>query len=865
MRLSSAFLLVSSLFGVAVQANEAVEFNPAFFAGRRGQPVDLSRFQRGNLLTPGIYQLDLYLNGNRVGRQQVSVRKVNGGGSGNSAAPPPDNDTQPCLPAKVFEQIGLNVTLLDGWPPAPAAEADCVGLDRLPPASRFDIDLSELRADLSIAQLYLKSTARGYVPPEEWDTGVNAGFLSYGINLSSNRYANQDNRQLYSSVNAGLNLGALRFRHNGSFSMANRIGASGGSHYQALSSYVQRDATPLGAQLTLGQFYTPGNIFDSIPYTGIQLSSDERMLPDSMRGFAPVVRGIADTTAKVSVRQGNNLLYETTVSPGPFAIDDLYNTGYAGDLDVTVTEADGRTKRFLVPYASVAQLLRPGSSRFSLTGGRYRDDTLVSPPAFLQGTYQRGLSDTVTGYGGIIAAQRYRAVQGGVAASTPWGALAADLTQSRAKPLRHAGQRASDVESGRSLRLSYSKLLEPTSTNFSVVAYRFSSEGYLGFGEFSRRVAGRDGAPTRGQERSRLQMNISQPLADGWGQVALSGVAQNYWGRDQRRDTSFYAGYSNGYRWGTLSVSVTRTRDDSGRFGNQYLLSLSVPLGRGSNTPFFSTSLNTQGQGDSAVNASLSGSAGEAGQFGYNVYASQDRNRDQRSANQGGSVRYDTGHATYMLSGSRGDNYRQLGAGMRGTLVAHAGGINATQSQGETIAVLHAPDAQGAAIGSNSRGRIDGNGYGVVAGLMPYRRNDVALDPKGTSQDVEFEMTSQQVAPRAGAVVLLRYPTVVGRPILLKLVREHGAAMPMGAELSIAGVDAVTLVGQGGRAFVRGLHGRGQLVAKWGSGADQQCRAAYQIDEQTAEGGMYYPQLELPCVEAPHVPAIPAQQEAKTS
>jgi outer membrane usher protein len=867
LRIGHWLLLGSGLASAAAQASESVEFNPAFFGSRRGQTVDLSRFQRGNSLEPGVYQLDLYLNGNRVGREQIYVKAM------PSPTSPGQPAVQPCLPAKVYERLGVNLAMLATPSGAVEQETDCLGVDRLPPASQFDVDMGDLRADLSIAQLYLKSVARGYVPPEEWDSGVDAGFLGYGLNLSSNRVGNRTQRRFYSSANAGLNLGEWRFRHNGSFSYTDDPGASERSRYQALSTYAQRDVTAASAQLTLGQFYTPGNLFDSVPYTGVQLSSDERMLPDSMRGFAPVVRGVADTTAKVSVRQGNNLLYETTVSPGPFAIDDLYNTGYAGDLDVTITEADGRSKHFVVPYASVAQLLRPGSSRFSVTGGRYRDDALSTPPAFVQGTYQRGLSDTVTGYGGVIAAQQYRAIQAGVAVSTPLGALAADLTQSHATGLggrwgqsndlsrdsendaatRVADNPAGSSSSGRSVRLSYSKLLEPTSTNFSVMAYRFSSEGYLGFGDFARARESRGAWAYGGKERSRFQFNISQPLGDGWGHVTLSGIAQNYWNRN-RRDTSYYTSYSNGYAWGSVTISMSRTRDERGRFGNQYLLSLSLPLGRGANAAYLSTSMNFEGNGKRSANASVSGSAGDTGQFGYGVYGSYDRTNGQGSGNQGGSLRYDTAHANYTLSGSGGtggsggSSYRQFGAGMRGTLIAHAGGINATQAQGETMAVLEAPDAHGAGIVSGSRGRIGRNGYGVVAGLMPYRRNEVALDPKGTSRDVELAMTSQQVSPRAGAIVLLRYPTVAGRPILLKLVRENGATIPMGAEVIIPGMDAITLVGQGGRAFVRGLQGQGQLAVKWGEQADQQCQAIYQVDEQTAsEDAHYYPQLELPC------------------
>ena len=70
-----------------------------------------------------------------------------------------------------------------------------------------------------------KSVVRGYVPPEEWDSGIDAGFLGYGINLSSNRFGNRTERQFFSSANAGLNLGDWRFRHNGSFSYTDRPGA----------------------------------------------------------------------------------------------------------------------------------------------------------------------------------------------------------------------------------------------------------------------------------------------------------------------------------------------------------------------------------------------------------------------------------------------------------------------------------------------------------------------------------------------------------------------------------------------------------------------------------------------------------------
>jgi outer membrane usher protein len=56
----------------------------------------------------------------------------------------------------------------------------------------------------------------------------------------------------------------------------------------------------------------------------------------------------------VTVRQGNNIIYQTSVPPGPFTLQDVYPSGYGNDLEVSVKEADGSVQVFSVPYASVA-------------------------------------------------------------------------------------------------------------------------------------------------------------------------------------------------------------------------------------------------------------------------------------------------------------------------------------------------------------------------------------------------------------------------------------------------------------------------------------------------------------------------------
>ncbi|MBZ3661310.1 fimbria/pilus outer membrane usher protein [Salmonella enterica subsp. enterica serovar Kentucky] len=76
--------------------------------------------------------------------------------------------------------------------------------------------------------------------------------------------------------------------------------------------------------MTAGDSYTPSALFDSLPFRGLQLASDDNMLPDSMKGFAPTIHGIARSNAQVTIRQNGYIINQRYVPPGAFTINDLY-------------------------------------------------------------------------------------------------------------------------------------------------------------------------------------------------------------------------------------------------------------------------------------------------------------------------------------------------------------------------------------------------------------------------------------------------------------------------------------------------------------------------------------------------------------
>lgn len=805
-------ILVALLSGVdAARAAEEAEFDASFLQVGKGGAIDLSRFNEGASATPGTYKTLVYVNDHLIANENITFREWT------------DKRVRACIPSAMLKHIPFNSSAL----PASAAdlltkETDCSALETALPDATVTYDSNQLRLDISIPQIYLNSVPRDYIDPALWDDGIPALMLGYSTNAYTSRSGGQVYKSFFGGINAGLNLDGWYLRHNGNYNWQQQ----GGSSYQALNTYVQHDIVPLRGRVVVGQSNTSGVIFDTLPFTGVQLASDERMLPESQRGYAPQIRGIARTNARLTVSQQGQVIYETTVPPGEFLINDLYPTGYGGDLEVTVNEADGTKNSFRVPYAAVAQLLRPGTYRYDLTGGKLRTDYLRDTPALLQGTWQQGLTNDVTGYVGVQTSQNYYAVQGGAALGTPVGAFAFDVTQARTHLTDSEHNNAS--MSGQSYRVSYSEALPETGSNLSIAAYRFSTSGFM---DFMTAMQSRD-ALQRGADlntvyraKNRFSVTAGQALPDMWGNFYLSGSVQDYWNREGN-EKQFQLGYNN--RTGSVSwgISVNRSYSSYGSTQNSYLLSISMPLGSENSqyTPQLRTELSHDNDGRWGQQASLSGTAGDNSQFSYGATARHATPNEGSS----GSLNAQYRASVTNLSGSvsTGKGYQSGSFGMNGSIVAHSGGVTLSPYTGDTYALVEAKGAQGASIPSYPGVYVDSNGYALVPYLNPYQMNEIVLDPKGASDGVELENTSARVAPYAGAVVKVKYNARRGLPILITATQQ-GKPLPFGADVLDSKGNVVGSVGQAGQAYALVEEEQGTLTVRWGDEADQSCSLPY--------------------------------------
>ncbi|WP_431223870.1 fimbria/pilus outer membrane usher protein [Serratia sp. L9] len=799
----------------------SLEFDSSFLNVDDEKTVDLSRFAQGASALPGIYKTALYVNEQPISNTDIEFKAR------------ADKSVFPCLTRDIIKNIAFNYEKLPADFLKQSAGEECMDLQNMLPEAQVNFDSNEQRLDILIPQIYMLSIARGTVSPELWDSGVPAFLFGYNVNgYTSESHGNTFN-SLFAGVNAGLNVGAWYLRHNGSYNQV----SDGPSQYSTINTYLQRDIPQLKGRMLLGESNTTGQLFDTLPFTGVQLASDERMLPESLRGYAPDIRGIARTNARVTITQGGQVLYETTVPPGEFLINDLFPTGYGGDLVVNVRESDGTEQTFSVPYASVAQLLRPGSSRYSVTAGELRSENLRDKPALFQSTYQYGLTNAITGYAGLQLSQDYYAAQLGAALGLPIGALAFDVTQAGTKlgdsTDEDGGHHPGSTLSGQRYQLSYSKLISETNSNLSAVWQRSSSQGYLDFLTASQTRDTLEQGLDLGsipRSKNRLTLTAGQGLPDNWGQLYISGSVQDYWGQDGS-DIQYQVGYNNRYKSLSYGISANRSHSSQGQMQTNYLLSFSLPLGPSDklHTPQLRMDLSHDSSGRTGQQATVSGSAGVENQFSYALTA--------MNANQGmgtsGSASGNYRNRITALSGtySTGKGYQSGSAGMTGTVIAHAGGLTFTPYASDTFALVEAKGAEGASVSSYPGVNVNSRGYAVVPYLNPYQMNEISIDPKGTAADVELDNTSQKVAPYSGAVVKVTYSTKRGTPILVNATYRD-EPVPFGADIFDSNGNSVGSVGQGGQMYARVEQDKGQLIVKWGEGSDMQCTVGYMLMPQ---------------------------------
>lgn len=799
------------------------EFSPAML--RAGGLNDVAALTEENTFyKPGEYDVSVYMNNKFLSKKTLYLKD-----NGKNLTP-------------LFTGEFINILPLKNKPDGVVNEIK-YDLQAVVPEANVVPDLASLRVNITVPQSLLIQRPDDYIPANEFEAGSSILFSNYTVNqYESHSTYSGDLSSTYVGLNSGFNAGKWQFRQQGNFSHNHY-----GSRWSSSRLYVRRGLPALRSELSLGQLNSGSEMFSGLSFTGMSLKTDNRVLPPSLVRYAPTVRGTARTNAKVEVFQKKNKVYETTVPPGNFKIDDLAPAFYGGDLTVRVTESDGSLTEYSVPYSTLPGSVRPGRLDYSFSAGEISDYARYNQFSDLSVKY--GVSNTVTTNSGLRLGSGYQAVSGGAIHSSSIGAFGAAATWSNAR-LKNGS-----ATQGWMVNTQYSKTLGATGTTISFAGYRYSTKGYrdlqdiVALNNSDTPLSSVEGGTY--MQKNRLQANISQPLG-GLGNLYISGSSQNYYdGRN--KDTSYQVGYNTALPYGIhMDFSISRqyrTRvSDTRRWGEpddnrhkeyykdtQFTLNFSVPIGPDNRNTTLSASYISSNN-ERNYQTSLTGSADRDNTTQWGVNYSRARSGNNTGLNL--ATVLPKANVSGTVSKSPG-NWQASGS-ISGAVALHSGGITLGHTVSDTFAIVEAKGAEGATVLNGQNIRIDSSGYAIIPSLMPYRRNNINLDaPESEGADVDIIDSQQVVTPYAGSVNRVVFRTRQGIPVMLQLKRRDGSYVPLGSDIFDSEGNNVATVSQAGNTYLR-LQNHEPLTARWGSRPEEQCAIHYAAVNATSAKALTY-------------------------
>jgi len=774
-------------------------FDPGLLQSVNGNAVinDTALLSQG-FQPPGTYSVHIDVNGKSVLVSSVRFEA-------NS-----EKQLVACLSFELYKKLGVDMSKIKSGTDDNALKGTCTSIEEQIPGAKANFDFSKLKLEIALPQTVLRDESLQGVPPEEWDDGIPALITMYQVSGQQYIKHGQDTSDsLYANLTNGINIGRWRYRNNST--------ASKEDGWQNISNYVETAIRPLKGELTLGDASTPGDIFDSLLIRGVQLSSDDEMTPDQLTGFAPLIRGIAKSNARVTVRENGNVIYQRSVPAGPFVITDLSSVSNGGKLDVTITEADGSETHSTVSYSNVPQLLRTGQMKYSLSAGQYLSDTegAEKKPKVLQSTLSLGLPLNTTLYGGSQFHEKFRAFSLGLGFDLQRaGGVALDVTRSKGR------REELDQKQGEMTRLTYRNSIPESDTQIQMDS-RFYAHDYQSFSDWA--TSSDDIEESR--KRREYNLTINQSLTDEHSFFATLNRAEN---TDNTVSRMWQLGWNGAINMVSFSLAYSMTREDSAeKWDKQLALTLSVPFSElfPKAQPMVSLTTTSALEGDMSNQLGVSGKVGDRQDLNWNTqfsYASQKDQSDTQSGSAGMNYqgRYGDLDVTWNA-----DKNQSITWNASGNVLAHRHGITAGRYSNGSMALVAIPGAPDVALEGGQTTLTDSRGYAIVPDLRTYHRNPLNIDTRA-SKSIDFSSTSAQVTPTKDAVVLANFTAIIGHKAVLT-VKYNNEFLPFGARARIEGSDSVYYVGDQGQVYLNAAPEKGVVNFKWGD--KQTCSAPFEI------------------------------------
>lgn len=525
---------------------------------------------------------------------------------------------------------------------------------------------------------------------------------------------------------------------------------------------------------------------------GVQIGRNFALQPYRITAPLPAFLGEVAVPSSVELYINGMRQYSGQVPTGPFQLATVPGITGAGNAQIVITDAFGRTRTLDFPFYATQQLLAKGLSDWSVTAGVVREDYGVRSFSYANdpvatGNWRYGVSDRFT----VEAHAEAGGDLANAGAGALWllgrvGVLSASYAHSEL-----------DGESGSQSALAYT---------WNNGRFNFSADTQRTHGDY-RDIASLYG-PLPPQVSERVLAGFTTPSI---GNFSASYVRLGY----PDSETSRYAGaywsqtFSRGW---SANLSVNQNLDDDS--DRSVYLGISVALGANRQA---SVSLQRNGDSNNGV-LDVSQPVPSDGGYGWRVQA---RGGDGGSGGlaEGGLIN-DVGRYGLGIASFGGDSYGYANAS--GALVMMGGHVFPSRNISDAFAVISTDGVAGVPVKLENRliGHTDADGMLLVTPLNAWQRNKLSIDPMDLPANVRIADVDLLATPRDRSGARVRFAITPVRAAVVVLHDQAGQPLPLGSEVRLEGAaDSQAMVGYDGETYLDALGPRNRLKVRTPSGA----------------------------------------------
>lgn len=758
--------------------------------------IELGLFSKPGFIMPGSYLFKVNLNNQYLTEKKIEFKKSNND----------ENLTEACLTRDIVHKFALTKEIQKKlqWD----HETDCLIIESIEGLT-VKSDLPKAIASIDIPQAYLEYRSDNWDPYTLWDEGINGAILDYNIagnSIISHQSGEGNSTFIGANGTAGANIGAWRFRADWQANYQQNENQSNQNDFHWNRFYAYRALPEIKSRLIVGENYLSSDMFDSFRFTGASLSSDTSMLPPNLRGYAPQVTGVAQTNARVTVRQLGRILYQTQVPAGPFKIQDL-NNSISGTLNISIEEENGTTREFDLDTASIPFLTRPGSVQYKTSIGRPSTyDHKVEGDLFFAGEFSWGVTNGWSLFGGSLNSKDYNALSVGVGRDLlSFGAISFDMTQSFANI-----DKQESLE-GRSYRINYAKRFEALNSQIQFAGYRFSERDFVSMSDF---LVLNGNIPSKtGRSKEMYNISLSQNLPSYQTSLSFNLNHQTYW--DSKSRDYYSVSINRNLNIGSIknaSLSLSAYRSEYETKDQGAYFSLTLPLSSGARTSYSLSRTNNDTRGQVGYSDRFNKSTS------YQVNASYS---DKFNSSVGAFVSH-TGERTQVNANINyvQDLYTSIGASSQGGLTITSQGIDLHRNStiGGTRVMIDTDKVSGIPVDGNGLSTTSNYfGKAVVTDIGNYTRNQIKVDINKLPKNAEVIDSVIHTTLTEGAIGFQKISVISGQKKMVTLKLSDGNFLSFGTPILNSKSQNVGMVDNDGLAYLSGIRLGEKMVAQLGN------------------------------------------------